>query len=162
MLHLSLDLDWMLFPTIYFPIKPRLLREMLIHKPQLFFFFLFLETKLKIANVSYKYIFISCWKSNHYVHFNQYCSLRDSPHLKLYEINTCTFAYILAAQERNTGEISFVNNKFQAVTVPFSFRAVMELFLMLQSCILCSNATEMCFCDMVHIKQDAKLEYPRH
>lgn len=34
--------------------------------------------------------------------FNQYCSLRDSPHLKLYEINICTLTYILAAQERNT------------------------------------------------------------
>lgn len=59
MLPLSLDLHWMLLPSIYFPIKPSLLRRMIIHKPQLFFF-LFFETKLKIANVSHKYILISC------------------------------------------------------------------------------------------------------
>lgn len=58
MLPLSLDLDCLLLQSIYFPIKPSLLREMVIHKSQLFF--LFFETKPKIANVSYKYIFISC------------------------------------------------------------------------------------------------------
>lgn len=102
MLPLSLDLHCLLLQSIYLPIKPSLLREMVIHKSQLFFF-LFFETKPKIANVIYKYIFISCWQSNHYVHFNQYCSLRDSPHLKLYEINICTLTYIPAAQERNIG-----------------------------------------------------------
>lgn len=58
MLPLSLDLHLMLLPSIYFPIKPSLLREIVIHKAQLFF--LFCVTKLKIANVSYKYILISC------------------------------------------------------------------------------------------------------
>lgn len=160
MLHLSLDLHWMLLLSIYFAIKPSSLKEMVIHKPQLFF--LFIETKLKTANVSYKYIFTACWKSNHYIHFNRYCSLRDFPHLKLYEINICTLAYILAAQERNTGEISFVTTNFRLWKFPFLFRAAMELFLILQSCILCSNVTEMCFCDIVHIKQDAKLQYLKH
>lgn len=154
---LSLDLHLMLLPSISFPIKPSLVSKMVIHKLS---FLLFFETKLKIANVSYKCIFISCWQANHYVHFNQCCSLRDSPHLKRYKIDICTLTYILTAQERRRDLPC--NNKFQAVTVSFLLRAVMELFLILQSCILCCNDTEKCFCDIVHIKQDAKLEYLKH